>query len=158
MSEQPEHSRRAIGGSNFIYGPRPGGFGAQLYIEPDGTVSGIITLGGEKEGPPGHAHGGALATMIDEAMGAAAWHNGYRVLAAHLNFNYRKPAPLGVELQVRGRIVRIEGRKVFTSGEVLLPDGSVATEGTGLFINAPQYFDEFSHPFGSVREGDEGNE
>lgn len=143
---------KPIGGSNFIYGERPGGFGAQLYVQENGHVEGLITLGIEKEGPPGHAHGGALATMIDEVMGAAAWHNGYRVLAANLNFNYRRPAPLGVELRVRGWIERVDGRKIFTSGEVLLPDGIVATEGTGLFILAPQYFNVDSHPFGVVEE------
>lgn len=148
--------RKPIGGSNFIYGAPPGGFGARLYVEPDGHVEGVIVLGPEKEGPPGHAHGGALATMIDEVMGAAAWHNGYPVLAANLNFNYRRPAPLGIELRVRGRIDSIEGRKIFTSGEVILPDGSIATEGTGLFVVAPKHFTSESHPFGEIKETQDG--
>lgn len=129
-----------IGGSRFIFGAKPGGFAAAFFVEEDGTIAGKVTLDDAKQGPPGHAHGGALATLIDEAMGAAAWNRGHRVLAANLNFNYRRPVPLHVEVQVRGKIERIDGRKIHTSGVIVLPGEIVAVEGTGLFIEAPQLF------------------
>lgn len=129
-----------IGGSTFVLGKKPGGFGARFYMDDEGKISGKVVIDTTKEGPPGHAHGGSLATLIDEAMGAACWQNGYQVLAVNLNFNYKRPVPLDTEVTITGKVVRKEGRKVHTSGAVVLPDGTVAVEGTGVFVEAPQYF------------------
>ena len=129
--------RKAVSGSRFMYGPRPGGFGAQFYLEADGSVTGAITLHLEKEGPPGHAHGGSLATLLDEVMGNAAWFTAGMVLAANLNINYKQPVPLDTTLTLRGWVERIEGRKTHTLGELRLPDGSIAVTGSGLFITIP---------------------
>ncbi len=109
----------------------------EIVRDAAGTARGTVTLHLQQEGPPRHVHGGVLASLIDEVMGAAVWATGKRSLAANLNINYRHPAPLDCELRVTGRIDRIEGRKTYTSGEVLLPDGTVAIEGTGLFIEMP---------------------
>lgn len=133
-------NRARVSGSTFMYGPKPGGFQAELFADEHGNVTGTAIIDAAKEGPPGHAHGGSLATLIDEAMGAAAWRRGHRVLAVNLNMNYRRPVPLDVEVRVTGQVIRAEGRKVFTSGTITLPDGSVAVEGTGIFVEAPQYF------------------
>lgn len=140
MNGQQQSKDRQIGGSTFIFGPKPGGFEAKFFADEQGNISGVVILDETKQGPPGHAHGGSLATLIDEAMGASAWNHGYRVLAANLNFDYRKPVPLGIEIRVSGMVERKEGRKVFTRGHITLPDGSIAVEGTGIFVEAPQYF------------------
>jgi acyl-coenzyme A thioesterase PaaI-like protein len=137
---QQSHPRQPIGGSKFVFGATPGGFKAAFFLNPDGAITGTVTIDGSKEGPPGHAHGGSLATLVDEAMGAACWRNGYHVLAANLNFDYRRPVPLNVEITVTGRVDRVDGRKIYTVGEVVLPDGMVAVQGRGLFIVAPEIF------------------
>ncbi len=111
-----------------------------LIVQDDTTMQATITLREEQEGPPLHAHGGVSASILDEAMGMAVWESGIKVLAANLNVNYRQPVPLGVELQVFAEIVRIEGRKAFTRGEIRLPDGSVAVESTGIFVDVSQTF------------------
>jgi len=154
VKEQEAMSKQGlIGGSTFIFAPQPGGFGAQFMLDENGDIRGIVTMDDSKQGPPGHAHGGSLAALIDEAMGAAAWNRGHRVLAANLNINYRRPVPLGTEITLVGRVDRTEGRKIYTSGAVMMPDREIAVEGTGLFIEAPQYFgvDGFN-PFMPVEE------
>lgn len=133
------------GGSRFIRGEQPGGFGAKMMWDPAGTMIAHITTDLSKEGPPGHVHGGALATMLDEVMGAAAWASGYKVLAANLNINFKLPVPLSVPLVVRGWVDRQEGRKVFALSELLLPDGKVATSGSGLFIESPEIFGDYDY-------------
>ncbi|MEQ8673855.1 MAG: PaaI family thioesterase [Aggregatilineales bacterium] len=142
-------TKHPIGGSTFVFGDVPAGFGAQFYLDDEGTVTGTVKIDSSKQGPPGHAHGGSLATLIDEAMGAACWQNGYRVLAVNLNFNYKRPVPLGAEVTITGRVERKDGRKIHTRGAVILSDGGVAVEGTGIFVEAPQYFggkDPFTTP------------
>lgn len=125
-----------IGGSDFVVAAPPRGFGARFFANEEGVV-GLVTVDDAKQGPPGHVHGGALTTLVDEAMGAAAWHAGYRVLAVNLNVNLRQAVPLNIEVRLEGKVERKEGRKVYTSGAILLPDGRVAVEATGVFVEAP---------------------
>ncbi len=111
--------------------------GAQFVLEDDDSVSGTWVVGAAQMGPPDHAHGGVLATLLDEAMGAAAWFTGKRVLAVHLSFDYRLPVPVGAPIRIFGSVERQEGRKVFTTGAILLPDETVAVQGSGIFVEAP---------------------
>jgi len=133
---------RPIGASPFLYGDQPNGFGARFeYNEKNGQVVGKVTIDSAKEGPPKHAHGGSLATLIDEAMGACCWVNGHKVLAANLNINFKQPVPLNMEIIVIGEVDHVDGRKIHTKGHIMLPDGTISTEGTGLFIVAPEIFE-----------------
>lgn len=147
---------KRIGGSRFILGEQPGGFAAQMALK-DGRVTALITADRSKEGPPEHIHGGALATMIDEVMGAAAWAAGYKVLAANLNISYRRPAPLAVPLTVTGWVERTQGRKVFTAGQIALPDGTVTTTGTGLFVVATHIFGDADYTQLATDDEDSSN-
>ena len=94
-----------------------------------------------QQGPPGHAHGGASAAVIDEAMGAVVWQSGLRALLANLNLNYRLPVPLHTPLRAEAWLERVEGRKAYARGQILV-GGSVAVEGTGLFVHIPTFFGE----------------
>jgi uncharacterized protein (TIGR00369 family) len=105
----------------------------------DGSTLARMTLGDQQQGPPQHAHGGVLALLLDETMGAAVWVNGHAVLAVNLNINFRLPVPLGVPLEVRGRVDEVFRRKVTTTGEIVLPDGTVAVTGSGVFARAPEH-------------------
>jgi acyl-coenzyme A thioesterase PaaI-like protein len=144
---------KRIGGSKFMFGDQPGGFGAKFYADGEGGIIGKVIMDDSKEGPPGHAHGGALAALVDEVMGASAWHAGHRVLAVSLSFSLKSAVPLHTEVILRGRVDRKEGRKVFASGELLLPDGRIAIEGTGVFVEAPQLVGiDGYNPFGLLNK------
>jgi len=118
--------------------------GLHLEPQPDKSIVGRIVMQPDHEGPPLHLHGGASASLIDEAMGVAVWYAGYRVVAVNLNFSLKAPVPLGIEITVSGWVERAEGRKVFTAGKITLPNGVIAVEGQGIFIEAPHLFDD--HP------------
>lgn len=126
-------SRSQVRGSKLIQA-----MGVQFYVLDDGTVAADFTIGEAQQGPPGYAHGGALASLIDEAMGAASWFSGKRGLSVHLGFDYKQPVPVGATIHISAQVDRQEGRKIFTSGSIWLPDGSVAVRGDGLFVDAPQ--------------------
>jgi len=103
-----------------------------VYTEFEFTLS--------EQGPPGHTHGGASAAVIDEAMGAAVWRSGAKVVLANLNLDYRLPVPLFVPLRVESWLERSEGKKSYATGRILLEDGRTAVSGTGLFLPAPHLF------------------
>ncbi len=101
-----------------------------------------------QQGPPGHAHGGASAAVIDEAMGAAVWQSGLQALLANLNLNYRLPIPLHTPLRAEAWLEKLEGRKAHAVGRILVGD-RVAVEATGLYVHIPTFFgghDPFPDP------------
>jgi len=95
-----------------------------------------------QQGPPGHAHGGASASVIDEAMGASVWQSGYRALLAHYELDYKLPVPLNTPVRVEARVERVDGRKVYARGRLLLANGEVAVEGSGLYLHIPGFFED----------------
>lgn len=106
------------------------------YFQRKDTLqfAGRAWFGPEAEGPPGHAHGGSQAALLDEGMGATAWHSGKTVVAAKIEINFRNPLPIGTVLTMWAEITKIEGRKVYTSARLEGDDGTLYSEGTGLFI------------------------
>lgn len=138
MKTLPEH------GSCFVCGKaNSDGMGVTWTADENGCVVADVTLTQAQQGPPGHAHGGASAALLDEAMGMAAWLAGYRVVSVHLEVNYLKPVPLGPSARVVGRMVGKTGNRVQTEGEILLAGGTVAVTGRGVYVEAPQLLERF---------------
>jgi acyl-coenzyme A thioesterase PaaI-like protein len=137
----PPHSERGL--HSFVSG-EPDGMRLRVRYflnDTDGSIIGRAWFGPLAEGPPGHAHGGSMAALLDEAMGAAAWLAGHRVLAAKIAIDFKKPMPLGSSVLLRAWVERAEGRRVFTRGELFIPrdatdlkSGTVYAAGEGLFI------------------------
>ncbi|MBM3462940.1 MAG: PaaI family thioesterase [Armatimonadetes bacterium] len=100
-------------------------------------VLGRVRFGKNTQGPPGHAHGGSLSTVLDECMGAAAWISGHPVVCVSLTVNFRNLVPLGSELEMEASVERVDGRKVYASGRLTHPDGQVMAEASGLFLEIP---------------------
>ena len=94
-----------------------------------------------QQGPPAHAHGGASASVIDEAMGVAVWLSGLQVLLAKMKLKYHRPTPLNVPLRVEAWVYKAKNRKAHAKGHLLLPNNKVAVEGKGLYVHAPKLFD-----------------
>ena len=122
--------------NSFVSG---GPAGARLRIAyfrraTDGRLVGRAWFGPETVGPPGHAHGGSMAAVLDEALGAAAWADGYPILVARLAVDFRQLLPLGTDATFETWVEAVDGRKVTTRGRLLLPDGSVVAEGEALCV------------------------
>ncbi|XP_015191936.1 acyl-coenzyme A thioesterase THEM4 isoform X2 [Lepisosteus oculatus] len=96
----------------------------------------VFQAGHLLEGPPGHVHGGAIATIIDNVTGACATYISGFVLTANLNINYCSPISLGSVVLVDCAVDRVEGRKTWVSCRITSADGSkLHTEATGLFVS-----------------------
>src|SRR5256714_15383547 len=66
-------------------------------------------LGRRFTGPPEHAHGGIIATILDEAMGKVNKLRNVIALTKNMNVEYLKPVPLGKTLTVTVRQQQVEG-------------------------------------------------
>jgi acyl-coenzyme A thioesterase PaaI-like protein len=95
-------------------------------------VSGAFTPTADLQGPPGMAHGGVVATALDEAMSLCV-HQQTLAFTAHFEMDLHGPAPLATRIELEARIDRREGRKIWASSEALGEAGVVAT-GSALFV------------------------
>ena len=86
------------------------------------------------QGPPGHAHGGIIATILDEAMGKVNKFSNVLALTRTMNVEYLKPVPLGKQLTVIGRPQSVSGREYVNVAEVVGDQGEVLARSTGTFI------------------------
>jgi uncharacterized protein (TIGR00369 family) len=91
-------------------------------------------LGKRYTGPPGHCHGGIIATILDEGMGKVNKLRQVVALTSEITVKYLKPVPLGRPLRVESREVRVRGRKHINMAEILNEKGDVLARSRGLFI------------------------
>jgi acyl-coenzyme A thioesterase PaaI-like protein len=107
----------------------------KYYYRPhDQHLVGKAWFGPGAQGPPGHAHGGSISALLDEAMGFAGWVVDLPVVAAEITIRFVEMLPLKQEVQFEAWIEQVNGRKVKTGSRVFAADGTTYGEGTGLFI------------------------
>jgi acyl-coenzyme A thioesterase PaaI-like protein len=100
---------------------------------------------------PGYVYGGLIASLIDchgtgSAAAAAYRAEGramdtlppLRFVTASLKVDYLRPTPLGVELEIRGQIKEIKGRKVVVSATVSA-QGEVCARGEVVAVQMPEH-------------------
>ena len=91
-------------------------------------------LGKRYTGPPGHCHGGIIATILDEGMGKVNKLRQVVALTSEITVNYLKPVPLKQPLRVESREVKVKGRRHINMAEILNEKGEVLARSRGLFI------------------------
>src|SRR5499425_2458939 len=84
-------------------------------------------------GPPGHAHGGIIATILDEAMGKVNKLRQVVALTSQITVDYLKPVPLNKPLRVESREVKVKGRKHINMAVILNQKGQALARSKGLF-------------------------
>lgn len=91
-------------------------------------------LQGRFSGPPAHAHGGIIATILDEAMGKVSKLHNLVALTSNMEIRYLKPVPLFKPLVVEGWEQRVRGREHYRAAQIRNGDGEVLASSTGKFI------------------------
>jgi uncharacterized protein (TIGR00369 family) len=89
---------------------------------------------------PGRLHGGIISTILDETIGRAVMirhSHAFWGVTMEITVRFKKPVPLEKELRVIGRITKDTKRIFEGTGEVLLPDGTVAAEAKGKYMKLP---------------------
>ena len=118
-----------------IVGPRnPLAPPVRMWAATDGHVHGEVTFPAPYAGPPGLVHGGVLALLFDELLGACAVINECPGFTGTLTVKYLRGTPMRSPLTLDAWIDRVEGRKTFVTGEVRHCD-VVTASATGIFIS-----------------------
>lgn len=110
------------------------GLRLKFFVDEKHTIVCRMRLAARFEGPPGHAHGGIIATLLDEAMNKANRQFGVLALTRQMEIEYLKPVPLGAELVLTGRRIGSENRKHRCEAKIASADGVLLARSNGLFI------------------------
>ena len=111
---------------------------------------------------PGYVYGGLLASLIDCHGTGTASAAGYRAegremgtepilryVTAALQVSYLRPTPLGVPLEVRGRVQEVKGRKVVVEAWIVAA-GEVCVRGEVVAVQVPAAMIPQPGPAGQV--------
>jgi len=117
----------------------PFGLKARFLELDSGELVGLFTPRQEHQSYPARLHGGISSAILDETIGRAvniidpdAWG-----VTVELSVKYRKPVPLDAEISAIARITMDSKRLFEGTGEIVLPDGSVAVQASGRYLKMP---------------------
>ncbi len=97
-------------------------------------IVGKLILGETYQGGGGMAHGGIIATLLDEAMGKVCRFRDVHAVTAELNVQYLKPVKVDEEIVVQGYETDAKGRNLFLAAEIRNGAGEILAKGTGRFV------------------------
>ncbi|MCL7381087.1 PaaI family thioesterase [Streptomyces sp. 35G-GA-8] len=88
------------------------------------------------QGAPGLAHGGVLATALDETLGSLNWLLRVVAVTGRLQTEFLRPVPVGTSLYLEAETTAVHGRKIYctATGRLGGPEGPVAVRADALFI------------------------
>jgi len=120
----------------FVCGPdNPQGMGLVFTLdEQRRTFVCNFNLSDRYTGPPGHCHGGIIASILDDAMGKVNKLRQVIALTKEMTVEYIKPVPLHTPLRVEGREVSVHGRQHVNMAEITNERGEVLARSRGIFI------------------------
>lgn len=130
LAPNPENRCFGCGGANDA--------GMQLTFVQDNEkrrIVGKFVLGQRYQGGGGMAHGGIIATLLDEAMGKVCRFRQARAVTAELSVQYLRPVSVQDEIVVEGwEEAEPKGRNLFHAGEIRNSSGDVLARGKARFV------------------------
>ena len=117
----------------------PAGIGMRMRRDGD-RVRGSVRLDRRHEGAPGYAHGGAVTTILDDAVGMLLFVLRRPAVTAKLEINFRRPAFLERPFEVEAWAESIDGRKLHLLAE-MREEGELIADARALFLEVdPEHF------------------
>jgi uncharacterized protein (TIGR00369 family) len=114
------------------------GLHLKFFVDEEGRVLCRLRLAAQFQGPPGHAHGGIIATLLDEAMSKANRQRNIVAMTRHMSVDYLRPVPLEADLVLEGwsesDTESNSSRKHRCSAELRNAHGTVLASATGIFL------------------------
>lgn len=128
-AELPSHHPDCLG----CGADNPHGHHLAVRRRGDGVVAAHV-FDERHVGAPGIAHGGAVATVLDDLFGFLLYRTGQPAVTRSLTVEYLSPVHLGVSYELAAKIVDMEGRRLFVEAEVTDPKERVVARATAIFV------------------------
>lgn len=100
----------------------------------------LVYLGSGLDGWQGICHGGVTATLLDEVMSALTGYYNHEhgklrsELTVELNVKFKKPMTTPHVYAVRARLLRVQGRKIWASSQVVNGSEEIVSHADGFFV------------------------
>jgi uncharacterized protein (TIGR00369 family) len=109
------------------------GMGLTIHVEPRRAWT-DLTVEPRFQGWDGIAHGGILATILDEVMAWSLVADDHWGLTARMEVQFRRPVEIGRPLHAEGWVRRSRRRLVDTEARIVeLESGQVLATSTGVY-------------------------
>ena len=135
----------------------PASLGCTYYNLEDGEVATFFEAKRLHEGQLNIVHGGLSAAVLDELMGRAALAYGgresiddakgstiTRYVTAEMTVKYKKPILIGDKITGFGRVYNKEGRRLYTSAELVSEEGELLQTAEAVFVEVKVNRDELT--------------
>ncbi|MGW4029276.1 PaaI family thioesterase [Streptomyces sp. NPDC004838] len=115
---------------------QPHGLQLQARAGDGVSITAEFTVKPAHQGAPGLAHGGVLATALDETLGSLNWLLRTIAVTGRLETDFVRPVPVGTVLFLEAEVDAVAGRKIYCGavGRIGGPGGPVAVRANALFI------------------------
>lgn len=110
------------------------GLRLRFFVDDSGTIVCHTRLARRFAGPPGHAHGGIIATLLDEAMSKANRARSVVAMTRQMEVEYLRPVPLGVPLTLTARHNSASGRRHHCEAQLADASGQVLATARAVFV------------------------
>jgi len=110
------------------------GLRLKFFVDDDKKVVSHLRLAARFAGPPGHAHGGIIATLLDEAMSKVNRARGVLAMTRRLDVDYLRPVPLGKRLTLTARHTGTTGRRNHIEAQLADASGEILATAKAVFI------------------------
>jgi acyl-coenzyme A thioesterase PaaI-like protein len=124
----------------FVCGlENPSGLQLSFYVNEERQVESQVVIGEQFQGYPGVAHGGIVATILDETLARALMADDPNRLlfTGRLTTRYRKPTPVGEPLRAVGVVLKDRGRMAECASFLYNQDGELLAQAEGLMVDIP---------------------
>jgi acyl-coenzyme A thioesterase PaaI-like protein len=108
------------------------------FFRSGDEVCATYTIPDRFHGAPGIAHGGIVATILDEfSCAAAVFLAGTRVVTGELRIRYERPCPVSRELRVRAHVANTSHARYLEVEAQIELDGERLAASSGKFFRRP---------------------
>ncbi len=136
MDKQPNSKHCFVCGKENL-----NGLCMEFYEPESGYVVAHYTIPEWFQGYPGVAHGGIVASMLDEVAARTIMRGTPPeriVVTAQIRIRYRKPVPVNQPLRLEGILTKDRGFVAHADSKIFDSDGNLLAEADGVFTDVTQ--------------------
>jgi len=135
MNAVPAHAANCFG-----CGPDNAAGLALMLDREDDHLAGEVTIDARHEGAPGIAHGGTIATILDDASGRFMYLTGEPAVTSRLEVDYLAKVPTATPLRVEASIAARDDRGIEVASELRDGDRVLARGLARMRFVTPEHF------------------